>query len=334
MKKFLLSSLISVLAFAGVHAAVTNPLQATPYIYTDSGGSTFAFTFGHDALNVYTLTFPADVTTAEQNEILALPQFNNQGVSGAQPTVVVGPIFPPGPGSPSNFITSDVAESANFNVTAAGYGVMYQVTTANANITATLPTASTLPDGWYCFLRKVDTGTGWILTSPTTSPNAIAVTNRGHVALIWTDGTNFYEKQWYGGYQSSGNYLLSGPGTGTMAFTGGLLSLGVLDNSPTLGLGYATGAGAGGAVTQLTSRTTGVTLNTLTGAITLFTVTDSAVAATDTILVSVKSSTTNLYETFVTAIAAGSFQITFFTTGGTTSDAPVFNFSVIKGSAN
>lgn len=105
------------------------------------------------------------------------------------------------------------------------------------------------------------------------------------------------------------------------------------------GLGYATGVG--GAVTQLTSRTTGVTLSTLCGAITLFaaagsataasfTVTNTLVAATDCILVTVKSSTTNLYQVFVTAVAAGSFQITFFTTGGTTSDSPVFSFAVIK----
>lgn len=105
-------------------------------------------------------------------------------------------------------------------------------------------------------------------------------------------------------------------------------------------LGFSTGSG--GSVTQLTSRTTGVTLNKQNGAITLFTaagsttaasftVTNSTVAATDHILVSVKSSTTNLYNTMVTAIAAGSFQITFRTTSGTTSDTPVFNFAVLKG---
>jgi hypothetical protein len=31
----------------------------------------------------------------------------------------------------------------------------------------------------------------------------------------------------------------------------------------------------------------------------------------------------------VTAVAAGSFRISFATTGGTTSEAPVFNFAVI-----
>lgn len=109
-------------------------------------------------------------------------------------------------------------------------------------------------------------------------------------------------------------------------------------------LGYATGGGAGGSVTQITSRTTGVTLNTVTGAITLltaagsttpatFTVTNSQVAATDTISVSQKSGA-NLYQALVTAVAAGSFNLTIFTTGGTTSEAPVFNFNVIRGATN
>ena len=104
------------------------------------------------------------------------------------------------------------------------------------------------------------------------------------------------------------------------------------------GLGY--GTGSGGAVTQGTSRTTGVTLNKTNGAITMFTavgsavaatftVTNSTVAATDTIIVNQKSGT-NLYVFLVTAVAAGSFNITFYTTGGIASDAPVINFSVIK----
>lgn len=104
------------------------------------------------------------------------------------------------------------------------------------------------------------------------------------------------------------------------------------------GLGY--GTGSGGAVTQATSRTTGVTLNKSNGAITLvsaagtttwqtFTVTNSVVAATDTIIVNQKSGT-DLYMIHVTAVAAGSFNVTFATTGGTTTEQPVFNFAVIK----
>jgi hypothetical protein len=108
-------------------------------------------------------------------------------------------------------------------------------------------------------------------------------------------------------------------------------------------LGYSTGLGAGSAVTQLTSRTTGVTINTPTGAITLFsaagsgaiitfTVTNSSVAATDTILTSTKSSTNN-YFSYVSAVAAGSFNISFIAYVGTAVDSPVFNFAVIKASA-
>jgi hypothetical protein len=124
-----------------------------------------------------------------------------------------------------------------------------------------------------------------------------------------------------------------GAATGTsLAVTGAVTSSG------TAGVGYATGAG--GAVTQLTSRTTGVTLNKTTGAITLFsaagtttaatfTVTNSTVAATDVIILNQKSGT-DLYDLMVTAVAAGSFNITFRTTGGTTTETPVFNFAVIK----
>lgn len=103
-------------------------------------------------------------------------------------------------------------------------------------------------------------------------------------------------------------------------------------------LGY--GTGSGGAVTQATSRTTGVTLNKANGAITLvsaagtttwqsFTVTNSTVEATDVIRVCQKSGT-DLYQIHVTAVGAGTFRITFATTGGTTTEQPVFNFAVIK----
>ena len=136
-------------------------------------------------------------------------------------------------------------------------------------------------------------------------------------------------------------------GAATDAGALNLLGTGAIrSNAATSGVGYATGAG--GAVTQITNRNTGVTLNTITGAITLVsalnaavsgatansvTVTDSAVAATDVVHV-VQKSGTDLYEIFVTNVAAGSFKMTFFTTGGTSTESPVFNFAVIKGVAN
>jgi hypothetical protein len=121
-------------------------------------------------------------------------------------------------------------------------------------------------------------------------------------------------------------------------FCGGLNA-----NSPTIGIGYATGAG--GTVTQITSRTTGVVLNTVSGDITMFsaagsatpatfTVTNSAVVATDTIILNVRSGATNVYNFAVTTVAAGSFVVTFWTTGGTATDAPVLQFAVIKGATS
>ena len=116
-------------------------------------------------------------------------------------------------------------------------------------------------------------------------------------------------------------------------FTNGLSSV-----SSTQGIGY--GAGAGGTVTQTSSRTTGVTLNNVSGSITLvsaagtssyttFTVTNSTVAATDVIIVNQQSGT-DKYEAFVTNVSAGSFKITFSDVSGTTTEQPVFNFAVIK----
>jgi hypothetical protein len=103
-------------------------------------------------------------------------------------------------------------------------------------------------------------------------------------------------------------------------------------------IGYDTGSG--GAVTQQTNRTTGVTLNKTNGAITLcsaagsatfesFTVTNSTVDATDTVIVNQKSGA-DRYRIHVTSVAAGSFRITFATTGDTTTEQPVFNFAIIK----
>jgi hypothetical protein len=158
--------------------------------------------------------------------------------------------------------------------------------------------------------------------------------NAGYIASNATAGLNVF---------TVGATSLTLGTNGTAALTlasngAATFSNSVRSTSATAGIGYATGAG--GAVTQITSRTTGVTLNTVSGAITLFTaagsatwqsftVTNSAVAATDTIIVNQRSGT-DLYMMSVTAVGAGSFRISFATTGGTTSEAPVLNFSVIK----
>lgn len=124
---------------------------------------------------------------------------------------------------------------------------------------------------------------------------------------------------------------------GDVTVSSGSLSI----TSATGTLGY--GTGSGGSVTQATSRTTGVTLNKATGAITLFsttttagqvttfTVTNSTVAATDTIVVNQKTGG-GVYLCSVTAVTAGTFNISVHTPAAVgVAEAPTLNFAVIKG---
>src|SRR5262249_56575891 len=89
----------------------------------------------------------------------------------------------------------------------------------------------------------------------------------------------------------------------------------------TAAIGY--GTGAGGTVTQLTDRSTGVIINKLCGQITMnaaslaagaeatFTVTNSTVAATDTVVVCIQSgNVTGTPAVNVSAMATDSFPIT------------------------
>lgn len=113
------------------------------------------------------------------------------------------------------------------------------------------------------------------------------------------------------------------------------------------GLGY--GVGSGGAVTQATSKTTEVTLNKVSGAITLnaaslaansvatFTFTNSTIAATDVVQVAVKSgmATGGSYHVSVDAVNTGSCNISIRNlSAGALAEALVLNFVVIKGSAS
>lgn len=131
--------------------------------------------------------------------------------------------------------------------------------------------------------------------------------------------------------------------TGTMSvsstFTG---AAAILSTNQTAGIGYATGSGS--TVTQGTNRTTGVTINAINGAITLvsaagttawqsFVVSNTAVAATDVPIV-VQKSGTDLNEIHVTNVTSNAFTISFRTTGGTTTEQPVFNFAIIKAVTN
>lgn len=116
----------------------------------------------------------------------------------------------------------------------------------------------------------------------------------------------------------------------------------VLLSSPTGGLGYRTGAG--GTVTQATSKSTGVTLNNVCGNITMnnaalasatavtFTLTNSAIATGDLLVINHVSGGTAGAYTFTPQCGAGSASITVRNvSGGSLSEAIVIKFAVIKG---
>jgi hypothetical protein len=125
--------------------------------------------------------------------------------------------------------------------------------------------------------------------------------------------------------------------------TSGIISApGGLTTAGSSGVGYATGAG--GAVTQLTSKATGVTLNTITGQITMnaaalasatsvaFVMTNSTIAANDLLVINHISGGTAGSYAFTPQSAAGSVTITVRNiSAGSLSEAIVLAFAVIKG---
>lgn len=110
----------------------------------------------------------------------------------------------------------------------------------------------------------------------------------------------------------------------------------------------ALGLGAGGAVTQITSASTGVTLNTVRGQITtvalttaaaaeeVFVVTNSSVAAADIVAVSTTYAGGGTPIVSVKGVAAGSFSVVISNLHASAAlDAVlVVNFTVLKGATS
>jgi hypothetical protein len=190
------------------------------------------------------------------------------------------------------------------------------------------------------------TGTGANITGTLNSSGNANVGNLGTAGLIVVTGNVTGGNLVTGGALSvTGNANVGNLGTaGLIVVTGNItggnvISTGAILSNGTAGIGYTTGAGS--TVTQASSRTTGVTINAVTGSITLvsaagssayntFTVTNNKVAATDVIIINQKSGT-DKYEVFITNVSAGSFAVTFADMNGTTVEQPVFSFAVIKG---
>ena len=226
--------------------------------------------------------------------------------SGSSTGTVTSVAVSPGTGiqvTGSPITTSGTINITNTGVTRLNAGTGISLSGSNGDITVSTTT------------------TGGTVTSVGVSSSTLTVSN----SPVTTTGTISIELP--------STISITGNVTG-----GNLISYGSIKSNNTGGVGYATGAG--GTVTQITSRTTGVTINKISGSITLvsaagsasyasFTVTNSTVAATDVIIVNQKSGA-DKYETWISNVADGSFQITFADNSGTTTEQPVFNFAVIK----
>ena len=111
-------------------------------------------------------------------------------------------------------------------------------------------------------------------------------------------------------------------------------------------LGYS--AAAQGTVTQLTDKSTAVTLNRSMGRITMnnaslatatnatFTLNNSTISANDTVILTISGgqATPGSYNAFANALTTGSVSISLRNiSGGSLSEAVVINFCVIHGAA-
>lgn len=263
-------------------------------------------------------------------------------------------------------VTNTIAGSVNGNAA---------TVTTNANLTGPITSSGNAT----AIASQTGTGTKFVVdTSPTlVTPNIGAAT--GTSATLNSAGVNPS-----GAFTSSGstgtvtitdtganggNLKITGDGVTTpnkyVRVTGGVLQVGnsaytqiilaltdagnlsavgsILSSNATGGIGYATGAG--GTITQLTNKATGVTLSKACGQITMnaaalaasttvsFTLTNTAIAATDTIDVHRASGgTAAAYNVWCDSVAAGSCVVCVRNiSAGSLSEAVVLNFSICKG---
>lgn len=137
---------------------------------------------------------------------------------------------------------------------------------------------------------------------------------------------------------NNGNYTLT-HSTGQLTASGGFKS-----SSPSAGIGYTTGAG--NTVTQITSKTTGVTINNICGRITMnnaalasnttigFVVTNSAAVLGDVVIVNIVSGAVDsgTYLTWSDNLTSGSFVLRLRNiSGGSLGEAVVLQYTIIKG---
>lgn len=113
--------------------------------------------------------------------------------------------IPPSLGDAFNQV---IAKSADFTILSSQNGALFNVTTGNSNVTATLPTGA---QGLFFFIRKADAGTGGVLNSASSGGLFIS----GHMTLLaWNAGTSAWiGRAWFGSENTSGALTVSSGGS-------------------------------------------------------------------------------------------------------------------------
>lgn len=270
----------------------------------------------------------------------------NFTLTSSQVTFNINAVTNPTPSVPGMELSAADTVSSGYAVDVYGPAAVGTNSFRAAGNTAASPSALTNGQNIGFFLWRGYDGSG-----------AYSTTNQARIAVFtteaWTDATHHGTAMSFsvtanatatqveaGRFSNSGGFSV---GTTTDAGIGALLAnTSIKSQNATAGIGYATGAG--GTVTQATSKSTTVVLNTVTGAITMngaalaagtivsFTLTDSAIGATDVLVLNHISGGTVGSYTLNAQAASGSATINIRNnTGGSLSDAVVIEFAVIKG---
>ena len=174
----------------------------------------------------------------------------------------------------------------------------------------------------------------------------------GQFGTINTSGNILTAQINAGQINTTGNVITTGlisnnvTVNGDITTSGNITTSGIITSSGTLGIGYATGAG--GSVTQVTNKGSTVTLNKVTGLITMegtsniaanattvtsFVMNNSTIASTD--LVEIRHVSGGSMAAYNITTSAGAGNVTIYIRNVTQSilaEAPVLRFAVIKSS--